>query len=71
MALTVMIRERAEKRGIKNAHQLGLALGVAPNVSARLWSGEFEKIGMDTLDKLCRVLRCQPDKLLKFVPDGE
>jgi len=71
MALTVLIRERAEKRGIKNAHQLGIALGVAPNVSARLWSGEFEKIGMDTLDKLCRVLRCQPDKLLKFVPDGE
>ena len=71
MALIVLIRERAEKRGIKNAHQLGLALGVAPNVSARLWSGEFEKLGMDTLDKLCRVLRCQPDKLLKHVPDGD
>lgn len=71
MALTVMIRERAEKRGIKNAHQLGIALGVAPNVSARLWGGEFDKLGMNTLEKLCEVLRCQPDKLFRYVPDGK
>lgn len=68
MALTVLIRERAEKRGIKNAHQLGLALGVAPNVSARLWSGEFEKLGMNTFEKLCEVLACQPSALFKYEP---
>jgi DNA-binding Xre family transcriptional regulator len=71
MALLRLIRERAEKRGFKNAHQLGMALGVTPNVSARLWSGEFEKLGMNTLEKLCEVLRCQPDKLFKYVPDEE
>jgi DNA-binding Xre family transcriptional regulator len=48
-----------------------MALGVTPNVSARLWSGEFEKLGMNTLEKLCEVLRCQPDKLFKYVPDEE
>jgi DNA-binding Xre family transcriptional regulator len=69
MALKVLIRERAEKRGIKNAHQLGLALGVAPNVSARLWSGEFDKLGMNTLEKLCEVLACQPNALFRYEPD--
>lgn len=68
MALTVLIKERAEKRGIKNAHQLGIALGVAPNVSARLWSGEFEKLGMNTFEKLCEVLVCQPNALFRYEP---
>ena len=66
MALIVTIRERAEKRGIENANQLGVALGVAPNVSARLWAGEFEKLGMNTFEKLCEVLSCQPNALFRY-----
>jgi DNA-binding Xre family transcriptional regulator len=69
MALIVTIRERAEKRGIENANQLGVALDVAPNVSARLWTGVFEKLGMNTLEKLCEVLECQPNALFKFSPN--
>jgi DNA-binding Xre family transcriptional regulator len=69
MALIVTIRERAEKRGIENANQLGTALNVAPNVSARLWNGVFEKLGMNTLEKLCEVLQCQPNSLFRFSPD--
>ncbi|MDQ1611284.1 MAG: Cro/C1-type DNA-binding domain [Pyrinomonadaceae bacterium] len=69
MAIIILIKERAEKRGIKNAHQLGLALGVAPNVSARLWNGEFEKLGMNTFEKLCDVLGCQPNTIFRYEPD--
>jgi DNA-binding Xre family transcriptional regulator len=69
MPIIVTIRERAEKRGIQNANQLGLTLGVAPNVSARLWSGEFDKLGMNTLEKLCEVLACQPNALFRFEPE--
>jgi hypothetical protein len=36
MTMAVMIKARAEKRGIRNAPQLGQALGVASNVPARL-----------------------------------
>lgn len=68
MALVVTIRERAEKRGIENANQLGKALDVAPNVSARLWAGEFEKLGMNTFEKLCQVLSCQPNSLFRYEP---
>jgi DNA-binding Xre family transcriptional regulator len=69
MALIVTIRERAEKRGIENANQLGIALDVAPNVAARLWNGVFDKLGMNTLEKLCDVLKCQPNALFRFSPD--
>lgn len=69
--ITKHIQEMAEKRGIRNAHGLQKAIDVSPTVAAKLWAGNFEMIGLGTLDKLCRVLRCQPDKLLRFVPDTE
>ena len=68
--IEVKIRERAQKCGIENAYQLQKAMGVSPTLAARLWSGEFEMIGVKTtLDSLCRVLRCQPDKLFRYVPE--
>jgi DNA-binding Xre family transcriptional regulator len=53
------IRDLAERQGISNAYQLGKALNVSPTLSARLWSGDFEKIGVDTLHKLCDLFGCQ------------
>lgn len=65
------IRELAEKRGYTTAYQLRKALNVSPTLASRLWNGEFDMIGMGTLNRLCKLLKCQPDKLLKYVPDGE
>jgi len=67
--ITRHIREVAEKRGIKNAHGLQLALEISPTAAAKLWKGEFEMIGIVTLDKLCRALRCKPGDLLKYESD--
>jgi DNA-binding Xre family transcriptional regulator len=67
--IKVSIREIAEARGIPNAHQLALTLGVADNVGVRLWNEKFARLDLITLDRLCRALRCQPNKLLKFEPD--
>ncbi len=66
-----LVREMAEKRGMTTAYQLRQALGVAPNLAAKLWKGEFEMIGLGTLDKLCRVLKCQPDKLFRYEPGDD
>lgn len=63
------IQEMARKRGLENANQLKDALNVSPTLAARLWRGDFEKIGMNTLDKLCSVLRCQVGALLKHQAD--
>lgn len=68
--ITIHIREIARQRGITSGYQLHKALGISPTAAARLWKGEFDMIGLGTLDKLCRVLRCQPSKLLRYVPDS-
>ena len=68
--IEVKIREVCESRGITTAYQLQKALGVQPSVAARLYKGEFSKIDLRTLDKLCTVLKCQPHKLLHFTSNG-
>jgi DNA-binding Xre family transcriptional regulator len=65
--IKITIKERAEKCGITTAYQLQKALEVSPTLAARLWRGEFEMIGIVTLDRLCNTLRCQPDKLFKHI----
>lgn len=60
------IKEVAKARGIPNAYQLGIIIGVTPNVSARLWKDEFAQIGKVTLDKLCAALSCNVGDLLVY-----
>ena len=62
------IREVAEAKGVPNAYQLGVLIGVTPNVSARLWKDDFTQIGKVTLDKLCSALHCQVGDLLVYEP---
>ena len=64
--ITPNIKQVAERRGIENANQLTKALGVSPDLGARLWRENFQRIDLTTLDKLCRVLRCKPNDLLRY-----
>lgn len=65
------IRELAEKRGIKNANALQQVAGLSsPTVAAKLWKGDFEMIGLATLDKLCAALRCKVGDLLVYHSDA-
>jgi DNA-binding Xre family transcriptional regulator len=63
------IKEMAEARGVPNAYQLGVLIGVTPNVSARLWKDDFTQIGKVTLNKLCGALGCNVGDLLVYEPD--
>jgi len=67
--ITIHISDVAQKRGITTAYQLRKALDISPTVAARLWRGDFLMLGMDTLDKLCRALKCQPGLLIKYTSD--
>ena len=69
--IKLKIRELAESKGIKNAHQLGVLINVTPNVSARLWNDSFSQIGKVTLDKLCTALNCDVGDLLVFEVEKE
>jgi DNA-binding Xre family transcriptional regulator len=64
--ITVVIRQRAEARGIKTAYQLMKALNVSPSLAARWWRGDLKMIGIDTLNLLCEVLECLPNELLRY-----
>jgi len=61
------VRKMAEKRGLTNANQLKDTLGISPTLASRLWRGEFSQIGLVTIDRLCRELKCQPGQLLQYV----
>lgn len=56
----------AEKKGIMNAFQLGKALKCSPTTANRLWKGEFNKVGIDTLHNLCELFDCQISDYLHY-----
>lgn len=64
------VRERCKKLGITSGYQLQKALDISsPDTANRLWKGDFKRIDLDTLSNLCRVLKCQPNMLFKYIPD--
>lgn len=69
--INVKIKEVAEARGITTAYQLQKVLDVVPSVAAKLWKAEFKHVSLDTLNKLCKALKCQPDKILHYTPDED
>ncbi len=69
--ITVQIAQVAAQRGIKTAYQLQKALNVPPAMAAKLWKGEFKMIGLETLNKLCVALSCEPHHILVFTPDSK
>jgi DNA-binding Xre family transcriptional regulator len=56
----------SEKKGLVNAFQLGKALNVSPTTANRLWNGDFAKIGVDTLHRLCDLFGCQISDYLYY-----
>ena len=62
--ISVRIQQVAQARGIQTAYQLQKAMGINPGMASRLWKGEFEMIGLRTLDRLCDVLNCEPNEIL-------
>ncbi|MFN0120404.1 MAG: helix-turn-helix domain-containing protein [Blastocatellia bacterium] len=60
----------AESRGLTSSYQLQHALGVAPTVAVRLWRNVVTRFSLDTLNKLCEVLECQPGDLLVYEADA-
>ncbi len=52
-----------------NAFQLGKALGVSPTTGSRLSNGDFDKVGIDTLHRLCDLFDCQISDFLYY--DGD
>ncbi len=63
------IPDLSQKKDLMNAFQLGKALSVSPTTASRLWNGDFGKIGIDTLHRLCDLFDCQISDYLYY--DGD
>lgn len=70
MATRLTIREAAEKRGLTSSYQLMKALNIPPGHASKLWKGEMRMIGLDTIDALCRALKCKPNDLIRYEPNA-
>lgn len=68
--IQINIQKLSTLKGFKNAHQLQLAAELSPAAAVRLWKGEVEKISMETLERLCKALDCQPGDLFVFLSEN-
>ncbi len=66
MKTKIKIAEIAVQHGFKNAYALQNALKCSPTMAARLWSGEFKQIGIETIEKLCELFQCSPNDLFGY-----
>ena len=51
--------------------QLWEQAGVRPPTISAMCTGSMKQIPVDVLDKMCRVLKCQPGDLLEYIADQE
>lgn len=69
MTIQIKIRELAQSRGLKNAYQLRKATKLAPSTATRCFNNKLTLITLDTLEKLCDGLDCEPNELFAFIKD--
>ena len=68
--IKVKIAETAQRSGLKTAYALQKALNISPTIAARLWRGNFDKIGINTLASLCEYFNAQPNEFFEYVTDS-
>lgn len=42
---------------------------IRPTTLSRICLGQIDRLPVDVLDKMCKVLDCQPGDLMEYVPD--
>lgn len=66
------IRELAEKKGLKTAYQLHMAMHIPPMTARRWWNSEkVSSLDANSLEKLCEFFECEPGDIIRREPtDG-
>lgn len=68
IAIVVKLDSMLAKRKISSS-QLAEQVGITPANLSILKTGKAKAIRFSTLNKLCRILQCQPADLLEYVDD--
>jgi DNA-binding Xre family transcriptional regulator len=58
--IELRVREVAEKKGISNPLSLSKESGIAYSNCYKIWNNQQKMISLDTLDRLCDALGCEP-----------
>lgn len=58
------------KRKVKSK-ELAAIIGITEQNLSLLKNGKIKGIRIETLEKICRHLQCQPGDILEYVEDGE
>jgi excisionase family DNA binding protein len=66
MKVKIRIAEIARQNGFNHAFALQNALKCSPTMAARLWSGEFKRIDIETMVKLGELFQCSPNDLIVY-----
>ena|ERR1044072_1893645 len=70
--LNFMIRLQLDKllkaRGM-SAYRLSKESGIHPNVIGKYRQNQVKAMSLETLDQLCKALRCVPGDLIEYFPD--
>jgi DNA-binding Xre family transcriptional regulator len=67
--IKIKIANIAEAKGLTNAYALQNALKCSPTMASKLWKGQFKQIGIQTIDRLCDLLDCNPSDLIAYTSD--
>lgn len=70
MTVKVRLKEIRTARKISQ-NELARLLEMSLANVQKIEYGKAKSIPLDTLDKLCKVLKCEPGDLLQFVPDSD
>ena len=67
-----MIRFRLRVQlALNDMNQKGLAMATGLHASAisQICNGNVKQFPIETLDKICAVLHCQPGDIMEYIPD--
>lgn len=58
-------------RDIKEPNRFLVKHGISQNIAHRLTTGQYDKMSLEILEKLCRALNCTPNDIYRFAPDTD
>ena len=68
MPLEITLTEILEKRNM-SASELARRIGITYANLSKIKNGRIKAIRLDTLEKICRQLKCRPADILDYYPD--
>lgn len=67
--IKLLVREVAEKSGVKNPFMLAKETGLNYAACYKMWNGAQQRIDLKTLARLCEVFGVKPGQIFDYQPE--